>query len=443
MAPSGVYWNGGGVGLAVNRDERRFLLLFLPIVFGFGGRMALSAFDGPLAGRFTQSGYGIGLLLAIGPLVSAVLNPGVGRLSDRTWTRFGRRMPFVLLGVPLSIVILFAIPSAGGFGVLLLLFGVRAVLGSLGGVPLMSLIPDMTSPSWRGRIMSIFLIVGGVGAIVIQASGKAFWEQHFAYVYYLTGALSLFILPPLFFIREPRPEPGELEMARARRGSSVGALLGALTRREPIALFLASAGLRYLSVGIVASYFTLFALTDLGISVGDSALAIAVSGLARLPLAVPSGQLADRMDRRRLLLGTTLATALLHALTGFAVWNLTGLYAVLLVGAIIGSLDMVVSGPLFMDLLPADQRGELTGVNMVLQNVFRAVGALLGGAVFAWTGGYRLCYAAAVLCLVLSALLLTRVRIPSPQPLSGEPTGAIVRPEGILNELRSFDDSIC
>ncbi len=33
----------------MTRDERRFPLLFLPIVFGFGGRMALVAFNGPLA----------------------------------------------------------------------------------------------------------------------------------------------------------------------------------------------------------------------------------------------------------------------------------------------------------------------------------------------------------------------------------------------------------
>ena len=61
-----------------------------------------------------------------------------------------------------------------------------------------------------------------------------------------------------------------------------------------------------------------------------------------------------------------------------------------------------------------DRRGELTGVNMVLQNVFRAGGALLGGAIFAWTGGYRACYAVALLCLAASALLLSRVRIPTP-----------------------------
>ena len=102
--------------------DRRFLLLFLPIVLGFGGRMALVAFNGPLARLFTDNGYLIGLLLAIGPMVSALINPSIGRLSDRTWTRFGRRLPFVLAGVPISTAILFLIPSAPSYGALLLLF---------------------------------------------------------------------------------------------------------------------------------------------------------------------------------------------------------------------------------------------------------------------------------------------------------------------------------
>ena len=401
----------------MTRDERRFLLLFLPIVFGFGGRMALVAFNGPLARHFTDNGYLIGLLLAVGPLISALVNPGIGRLSDRTWTRFGRRMPYVLVGVPLSTLVLFAIPSAPGYWVLLGLFLLRAVLISIGGVPLMSLIPDMTSPARRGRIMSAFLVVGGLGAIAIQASGKLFWEEHFELVYYLAGLLSLFIIPPLFAIREPRPAANELEAARARSGLSLRALLEAFARRDPITLFLASGALRYLAVGIVITYLTLFAYTDLGISVGDTALALAITGGLRLVMAWPAGQLADRLSRKHLLLGATVAATLIHLATGYAVWNLTSLYLVLMAGAVVGTLDMVVAGPLFMDLLPADRRGELTGINMVLQNVFRAASALLGGALFAWTGGYRACYAAAALCMAISALLLTRVRVP---PQTGE-----------------------
>ena len=39
----------------LGRAERTFLLLFLPVAFGFGGRMALVVFNGPLARLFTRA----------------------------------------------------------------------------------------------------------------------------------------------------------------------------------------------------------------------------------------------------------------------------------------------------------------------------------------------------------------------------------------------------
>jgi len=395
----------------MGRAERRFLLLFLPVAFGFGSRLALTVFNGPLARLFTDSGYLIGLLLAVGPLVSALMNPAIGRLSDRTWTRFGRRLPFALVGVPLSTLVLFAIPSSPGYAVLLLLFLLRAALTALAGVPLMSLIPDMTSPEKRGRAMALFTLAGGLGAIAVQASGKFYWESRFEWVYYLTGILALAAIPTLFFIREPRPAEAELEAARRRKGLSLRALSQALRRGEAVAVFLASAALRYLGIGIVLNYMTLFAMTDLGISVGDAALAIAAAGAVRMLLALPAGQLADRWNRQRLLLATTATAAVLHLCTATVVASLPGLTVVLFVGALLGVLDMVVSGPLFMDLMPADQRGELTGINMVLQNLFQAAGALLGGAVFAWTSSYRSSFAAAALCFAIAAVLVARIRV--------------------------------
>lgn len=390
--------------------ERRFLLLFLPIALGFGGRMALTAFNGPLARFFTDNGYLIGLLLAVGPLISAFVNPAVGRLSDRTWTRLGRRLPYVLFGVPLATLALFAIPSAPSYAVLLALFLLNALFISIAGVPLLSLIPDKVAPARRGRAMALFMIAGGIGAIAIQISGKFFWESRFELVYYLTAWLAVVcILPPLFFIRESRPRAEELAEARRRSGTSPRAALASFARGDPIALFLTSASLRYLGVGVAINYFTLFAVTDLGITVGDAALAIGVTGAVRLALAIPSGRLADRWSRKRLLVGTTSAAVVVHLATALAVWNLTGLYAVLLAGAVVGTLDMIVSGPLFMDLMPADRRGELTGINLVLQNVFRALGALLGGSVFAWSGSYRPGFAAVALFFAVSAVILSRV----------------------------------
>jgi MFS family permease len=397
-------------GRALDRTERRFALLFFFVALGFGGRMALTAFNGPLARMFTDNGYLIGLLLATAPLVATFANPAFGRLSDRTHTRWGRRIPYALVGVPLSALVVLLIPHAPNYGWLLVLFLLQALVLAVCGVPLMSLIPDAVPTAARGRVMALFMIGGGIGAVAIQAGGKFFWERDFALVFYATGLLTLvFAVPPLLMIREPPRDPGEIAASREQKTLSLAAMLGAVLRRRPIALFLVSASLRYLGVGLVVTYLTLFAATDLDISVGDAALALAASGALRMLLAVPAGRLGDAYDRRRQLLIATWGMAAVHLATGVAVSNLWQLYAVLLAGAVAGIVELTAGGPLYMDLMPAERRGELTGINMVLQNVLRAAGALLGGALFAWTGSYRLIFPLAAAAFAISALVLLRV----------------------------------
>lgn len=397
--------------------ERQFTLLFLPVALGFGARMAMIVFDGPLARRFTENGYLIGLLLAMGPLIATVANPVFGRLSDRTWTRFGRRIPYALIGMPLSTLVFFAIPSAPTYAVLLALFAFRALFMSVGGAPLMSLVPDLIAPARRGRAMALFMLAGGVSAIAIQGMGKAVWDRNFALVFYATGLISLvFAVPPLFFIREPRVHAVEPAASTPRVPVSPRLLLEVFAYGWPIAFFLTSASLRALGGGMVMSYYTLFAATDLSISVGDAALAIAVGGVMRLILALPAGRLVDTHDRKHLLLFAAVGGAVVHLGTGVFVHHLWQLYLAVGAGTVAGVLDMTAGSPLFMDLLPDSRRGELIGVNMVLLNIFQSAGALLGGAVFAWTGGYRAIYPIAALCFAVSAVVLARVVVPTRLP---------------------------
>jgi MFS family permease len=313
------------------------------------------------------------------------------------------------VGVPLSGLAALLIPHALDYWTLLAIFLLQALTASICAVPLMSLIPDVVGTAARGRVMSLFMVGGGIGAVAIQVTGKFFWEVDFGIVYYATGALTLvFALPPLFWIREPPIERGQVLAARSSQTLSLAAMLRAVSGRRPIALYLVSASLRYLGTGLVLTYVTLFAATDLDISVGDAALALAVSGVLRLVLAPIAGGISDSYDRRAVLLFATALLAVVRALTG-AVEDLVQLYFVLAVSAVGTVLEATAGGALFMDLLPPLRRGELTGVNMVLQNVLRALGALLGGAVFAWTGGYRLVFPLAASFFVVSALVLLAV----------------------------------
>src|SRR2546429_3917654 len=87
-----LFYSAGSIGTGAFYSFNNFVLP--PILKSFGAPDLL-----------------IGLLSSTRSIEGAVIQPTVGVLSDRVWTRFGRRRVFMLIGVPLSA----AFFVAGGF----------------------------------------------------------------------------------------------------------------------------------------------------------------------------------------------------------------------------------------------------------------------------------------------------------------------------------------
>src|SRR6266508_4406220 len=80
-------------------------LLYSAGSVGAGAFYAFNNFVLPnLLKAFGASDLLIGLLSSTRSIEGAVIQPTVGALSDRMWTRLGRRRPFMMVGIPLSAV---------------------------------------------------------------------------------------------------------------------------------------------------------------------------------------------------------------------------------------------------------------------------------------------------------------------------------------------------
>ena len=115
-----------------------------------------------------------------GRLIDAVADPVVGHWSDRTRTRWGRRLPFIVLGTPaltVSFVLMWFLPfEPGGLGNVLYLGVILTVYWVLFTVvlgPYSALLPEIAT-SGRGRIVlsSTMGMAGAIGMIIGGASGE-------------------------------------------------------------------------------------------------------------------------------------------------------------------------------------------------------------------------------------------------------------------------------
>ena len=113
----------------------------------------------------------IGLLANERSFVGAIVQPFVGRLSDRTRTPLGRRRPFFLVGIPLVSLALLLLAIDPPFWVMLGVMTVAAFFLAVAVDPYLALMADIWPPEFRGRVGGLLGLGNALGAHYLFADG--------------------------------------------------------------------------------------------------------------------------------------------------------------------------------------------------------------------------------------------------------------------------------
>lgn len=120
-----------------------------------------------------QNTFGIGetltgAIMAADNVLAIFLLPLFGALSDKTDTRVGRRMPFIVTGTVLAVIFLMLLPIADRqVNVVLFIVSLFALLVSMGlyRSPAVALMPDLTPNKLRSKGNAIINLMGAVGGV--------------------------------------------------------------------------------------------------------------------------------------------------------------------------------------------------------------------------------------------------------------------------------------
>lgn len=108
------------------------------------------------------------------PLMGLLVQPIVGMMSDRTWNRFGRRLPYLILGATIAVVVMCLLPNTGSFHFTVasaILFGLVALMLldtsiNMAMQPFKMLVGDMVNEKQKGLAYSIQSFLCNAGSIV-------------------------------------------------------------------------------------------------------------------------------------------------------------------------------------------------------------------------------------------------------------------------------------
>lgn len=119
------------------------------------------------------------------PLMGILVQPIVGTLSDKTWCRFGRRIPYLFIGATVAVLVMCLLPNAGSFGLTVsgaMLFGLIALMFldtsiNMAMQPFKMLVGDMVNEKQKAKAYSIqsFLCNAGSVAGYISHSSLLSW----------------------------------------------------------------------------------------------------------------------------------------------------------------------------------------------------------------------------------------------------------------------------
>lgn len=108
------------------------------------------------------------------PLMGLVVQPIVGTLSDNTWNRFGRRLPYLIVGALVAVLVMCLLPNAGSLGLTIsgaIIFGLAALMLldtsiNMAMQPFKMLVGDMVNEKQKGLAYSIQSFLCNAGSIV-------------------------------------------------------------------------------------------------------------------------------------------------------------------------------------------------------------------------------------------------------------------------------------
>ena len=379
---------------------------------------AYAAFFGPLQVLLAQQAEEVsaghkeavlGLVTGVGAFVSLVANPFFGALSDRTNSRWGKRVPWVVLGAVGGAVGLTVL--AGVHAVAWMVLGWAVVQASVNAqyAAVLASIPDQVPRAQRGVVGGWVALAQTVGAMcgVGLALATGSWSAG-----YLACAVFLLAMSCPFVLARHERRP-----VAQRPAVRIGAFLRGFyvdPRQHPdfgwawLTRFLVHTGN---ALGLVYLYYFLDDAVGYDDPEGGVFTLTVVYAVCSVLTTVVSGRMSDRLGRRRVFVSVSglvlaVATAMLAL---FPTWPVA-LAAAAVLGLGFG-VFVAVDYALLTEVLPdLDDSGRDLGVINIASALPQVVAPLVAAVVVSSLGGYPTLYLLAAAVTVAGAVLVNRIR---------------------------------
>ncbi|MEH7382681.1 SLC45 family MFS transporter [Bacillus sp. JJ1533] len=352
--------------------------------------------------NFITSTALIGFLMTIDNYIALFLQPYIGHLSDRTRTRFGRRMPYLLIGVPLAALFYTLIPLHTGLVSLLIFMLCMNLSMAVFRSPTIALMPDITPEPKRTNANGIINFMGGCGAILAFSIGSYLFSVDETLPFIAVSIVFLITLWIVFKnIKEHRDALSYTETTvpkinyREELNSSTLYLLAAI-----FFWFIAIQGMEAL--------FTLYGVNELGLSKSASAFSLTFFSLSFVISAIPSGLLGAKFGKKNVILIGVIGLIVSFLLLNWVV-SVVYLRLILFLGGIFWALVNINAYPFIVSTGSEKSYGTRTGLYYLVSSLAAITSPPVIGYLIDLFG-FSVLFLAAAGSLIVALIFISRVK---------------------------------
>ena len=380
-----------------------------------------------------------GAIMAADNVLALFLLPLFGSLSDKCSTKIGKRMPFILFGTGLAIILMNILPiidntyyvKPDNFKVVSFVIVLGLLLIAMGTYrsPAVALMPDVTPKPLRSKANAIINLMGALGGIIYLAvaavlypNSKTVGVPHVDYqVLFIVVAAIMFVSVGLLFLIVKEPELVEenriLELEHPEwnlaedDGSGSEKLPGDVKRS--LAFLLASIALWFIGYNGVTTWFTTYVSVVMGQGLGGASTCLLVATAGAIVSYIPIGNIASKIGRKK----TIMTGIILLSIMFFMGFILTNIFKSInfimyicfaLVGFAWAAIN-VNSLPMVVEMCKGSDIGKFTGYYYTASMAAQIVTPILAGTLMRLIS-YKILFVYSAFFVLLSFVTMTQVK---------------------------------
>jgi MFS family permease len=325
--------------------------------------------------KITPDPRPVAWMVACSAITATLTTLLMGTLSDRTRSRWGRRRPFIFFGYIMWGLATVLFPTVAFIKVtsvavvmVVIADSVMTYFGSTANdAAFNAWTVDIASTDTRGRVEGVLNLSLFLAQLIATAAAGIFVEKfgYFIFFYAIGGIVMLIGLVAGGLLRDVPLPPQEEQ--RPSFWAEFADLFNLDTLRKNRDLFILLLAIMINAIGfqVYFPYLIVFLQNFKGFSLGEYSIIGGVVMVGSALVAIPFGILADRWNKRSMLVIATLfgsiGGVLFSLVNGLPLVTLTGLlsFPFSLAGFSIASMAWL------KDLLPEQNRGKFLGIRMI------------------------------------------------------------------------------